>query len=98
MKKILKKEKYVTEPLFEKHMGSIARTLSKIESRLGKIDEKLENHDKAFTLLLNQMKTIQEEGKEHRLSMLSLTHSDIRHERTIDDILIRVERLEKKIK
>ena len=92
MKKIIpKKERYVTEPVFEKHMGSIARTLEKIEG-------KLENHDKIFNTMLNQMKTMQEEGKEHRLSMSSLMHTDIRHERTIDDIIIRVERLEKKVK
>ena len=85
------KEKYITEPVFEKHMASIARTLTKI-------DEKLVSHDKAFSLILNQLKTMQEESKENRMAMSSLMHTDIRYERTIEDILERVDKLERKIK
>jgi hypothetical protein len=93
MKKESKKtiEKYVTMSGFEKAMVSIAHSFDKI-------NEKLSNHDKAFTLILKQMQTFTEEAREHRQTMSSLMRSDITQERIVDDLKIRVERLEMQIK
>lgn len=91
-KNVLKSEpKYVTMSAFEKAMGSVSRSFSKIEEKLGK-------HDEAFTLILKQMQIFTEEAREHRQTMSSLMHSDISQERQVEDLKIRVERLETRIK
>lgn len=91
-KKATKKEpKYVTMPVFEKSMASIARSFEKIESRL-------DQHDKSFILILNQLRSMQEEAREYRLSMSSLNHSDVVQEREIEGLKVRVEKLEQKVK
>ncbi|MEI8174597.1 MAG: hypothetical protein WCG28_01455 [bacterium] len=93
MKKIVKKitEKYVTMSVFEKAMASIARSFSKM-------DERFDQQDKAFELLLKQMQTFTLESREHRQSMSSLMRADISQEKTIEDLQTRVERLEMQIK
>ena len=78
---------HVFENTFEKSMVSIAKSFDRI-------DKKLDQHDKAFEVLLKQMQTFTEEGREHRQSMSSLIHTDIKQERAIEDLQIRVERLE----
>ncbi len=100
MKKIVKKttEKYVTIPIFEKAMTSIAKSFSKMDERFDKIDQRLIRHDKAFELIFKQMQIYAEEAREHRQTMASLIHTDIRQERDVEDLKIRVERLEAQIK
>jgi len=98
-KKIIKKEsKYLTEnkfevfkKTFEKYMGSIARSFSRM-------DERFSNHDKAFALILKQMQTFTEEAREHRQTMSSLMHADIKQEKIIENPQIRVGRFEMQIK
>jgi len=91
-KKLVKNEpKYATISMFERAMASIARSL-------GKIEEKLSNHDRAFTLILKQMQTFTEEAREHRQTMSSLMRTDISQERAVEDLKIRVERLETQLK
>lgn len=100
MRKAVKKttEKYlignkfgVFEKTFEKHMANIAKSFSRI-------DERLVRHDKAFELLFKQMQTYTEEAREHRQTMSSLIHTDVKQERYLEDLKIRVERLEMQIK
>ena len=100
MKKIVKKttEKYVTIPIFEKAMTSIAKSFSKMDERFDKIDQRLIRHDKAFELIFKQMQIYAEEAREHRQTMASLIHTDIRQERDVEDLKIRVERLEAQLK
>ncbi|MFA5932223.1 MAG: hypothetical protein WC793_02500 [Candidatus Paceibacterota bacterium] len=107
MKKIVKKttEKYVTIPIFEKAMTSIAKSFSKMDERFDKMDERFDKidqrlirHDKAFELIFKQMQIYAEEAREHRQTMASLIHTDIRQERDVEDLKIRVERLEAQLK
>ena len=100
MKKIVKKttEKYVTIPIFEKAMTSIAKSFSKMDERFDKIDQRLIRHDKAFELIFKQMQIYAEEAREHRQIMASLIHTDIKQERDVEDLKIRVERLEAQLK
>lgn len=107
MKKVVKKtvEKYLTENRFgvfeknfEKHMANIAKSFSNIDERFSKIDERFVRHDKAFELLFKQMQTYTEEAREHRQTMSSLIHTDVKQEREVEDLKIRVERLEMQIK
>jgi len=79
---------------FEKAMASTAKAFSKVDERFNKIDEKLAQHDKAFALLLKQMQVFTEEGREHRQTMATLMHTDISQERNIENLRVRVERLE----
>jgi len=92
------KEKYVTMLVFEKAMASVARSFSKVDERFDKMDERFDKHDGAFTLILKQMHTFTEEAREHRQTMSSLMHTDIKQERIIEDLKIRVERLEMRVK
>ena len=96
--RIKKEQKHLTESkfrvfetTFEKHMANIAKSFSRI-------DERLTRHDKAFELVLKQMQQFTEEAREHRQTMSSLMHTDISQERTIEDLKIRVERIEAQIK
>ncbi len=100
-----KKPKYLTEnkfgvfeKTFEKAMASIARSFSKMDQRFDQIDQKFNQHDRAFTLILKQMQTFTEEAREHRQTMSSLIRTDISQEKDIDDLKIRVERLETQMK
>ena len=107
MKKHLpkKEQKYLTENkfgvfenTFEKYMGSIARSFSRQDENFSKMYQKLGQHDKAFELILKQMQTFTEEGREHRQTMSSLIHTDIKQEKIVEDLKVRVERLEMHIK
>ena len=88
----------MTVSLFEKAMASIAKSFSKIDEKFDKIDEKLGQHDKAFTLILKQMQIFTEEAREHRQTMSSLMRTDISQEKQLEDLKIRVERLELQLK
>jgi chromosome segregation ATPase len=97
--------KYVTIPIFEKSMALIARSFSKIDERFDKIDERFSKIDErfdrqegAFTSILKQMQIYAEEAREHRQTMSSLVHTDVKQEREVEDLKIRVERLEMRIK
>lgn len=100
MKKEFKKttEKYVTstkfqafEKNFEKHMTNIAKSFSRI-------DERFTRHDKAFELIFKQMQVYTDEAREHRQTMSSLIHTDVKQERAVEDLRVRIERLEMQIK
>lgn len=90
--------KYLTEKKFgsfenkfETYMGSIARSFNKIDERFAK-------QDRAFDAMLKLMQVYTEEAREHREAMSSLMHTDIKQERTVEDLRIRIERLEAKVK
>jgi septation ring formation regulator EzrA len=88
----------VFEKSFEKSMTSIAKSFDRIDERFEKIDERFDRQDKAFGLLLKQMQAFTEESREHRQSMSSLMRTDVSQEKNIEDLKIRVERLEMHIK
>ena|SRR3989344_597824 len=99
MKKETKKEaQYVTMSVFEKAMTAIAKSFSGMDRRFDKIEQKLTRHDKAFELIFKQMQIYTEEAREHRETMASLVHTDIKQERVVEDLRIRVERLEMQMK
>ena len=100
-KKVTKESKDLTEDEFgifeknfEKHMTNIAKSFSVIDERFDKIEERLARHDKAFEMILKQMQVYTDEAREHRQMMSSLIHTDVKQERELEDLKIRVERLE----
>ncbi len=91
-------EKYVTETVFERSMMAIAKSFIHVDERFNKIDERFDRMDKAFEILIKGFQTFQQEAHDHRLAMSALTHSDVKHERKIDELFERVEKLEAKVK
>lgn len=93
MIKNLKKtsEKYVKENTFEKSMRSIANSFEKVFS-------KLDNQDKVLDVILKEIKNTREDNRESRKSINNLNSDGISYERRIEDLTIRVEKLESKTK
>ncbi len=89
MKKEVKKttEKYVTEKTFEKSMKAIAKSF-------GRVDASLERHEKVLQEILKEIKTIHEDNKYFRQSISNLNIDGSSYDREIEDLKIRVERLE----
>jgi hypothetical protein len=81
--------KYVTEKTFEKHMGSIAKSF-------GRIDSSLERHEKVLIEILKQLKNINEESRYFRTSISNLNIEGSSYDRRIENLTLRVERLESK--
>ena len=92
MKKTDKKApKYVTMSVFEKAMASIAKSFSGI-------NEKLAQHDNAFVLILKEIRAIHNDNKEFRKSISGLTIDGLSYDRKIENLNLRVEKLESKVK
>lgn len=84
MKKGLKKttEKYVTENTFEKHMQNIAKSFDR--------------HEKVMQDILKELKQMHEENKYFRASISNLNLEGLSYDRKIENLTIRVEKLESK--
>jgi hypothetical protein len=76
--------KYVTESTFEKHMANIAKSFDRVDTTLESI--------------IKELRDIKEEQKETRKDLASFASDVLRHDRRIEDLTIRVERLESKSK
>lgn len=93
MKKIGKKktEKYVTENTFEKHMANIAKSFNRVDESFNRVDKTLE-------FVIKELRDIKQEQKETRKDLVSFASDVLRHDRRIEDLMIRVEKLESKSK
>ncbi len=94
VQKIIKKqskEKYVTEERFDAFAISTARRFDKMDARFDKMD-------KSFETLIKGFQIFQQEAQDHRAAMSALTHGEVNHERKINELFERVEKLEKKVK
>ncbi|MCX6755097.1 MAG: hypothetical protein NT068_00960 [Candidatus Nomurabacteria bacterium] len=83
MKKVVKKttEKYVTEKTFEKSMQSIAKSF--------------ENQDRVLDIIVKELRNIHEDNKNFRQSISSLDRDNSYNDRRIENLTMRVEKLEK---
>ena len=61
---------------------------------VSEFEKVINQHEKAFVITLKEIQAFREEAKEYRQTMSSLMHTDIKQERTIEDLKVRVERLE----
>lgn len=61
-----------------------------------KVDKRLDQHDKIFNLMIKEIKTIHEDNKYFRQSISSLNFNDLSYDRKIENLTIRVEKLELK--
>lgn len=91
MKKVIapKIEKYLTISVFEKHMGSIARSFEDIDRRLN-------HHDTLFERMFSMIQDVQESNREIRNDIRGYMHHTVTGERRVDDLTERVEKLEHK--
>ena len=85
-----KPEKYLTEPVFEKHMASIAKSF-------GAVDERLDRHEKTIEIVVKGVRSLQESNAEIKRDIQDFIHHTGIHERRIDNLTERVEKLEKKV-
>jgi chaperonin cofactor prefoldin len=83
-KAVKKKEKYVTETTFEKHMNAIAKSF--------------DQHQRVMEDMLKEIKQIHEDNKYFRESISSLYGDSSHHDRKINNLDIRLEKLEMKSK
>ena len=95
MKKITapKTEKYVTETVFERNMASIANSFAHAEELSKK---RFDRHESLLERMLKQIEMLREDNQYIRKSVQSFIHDVSIHDRKIEDINERVEKLEKK--
>jgi hypothetical protein len=75
---------YVTEKSFENHMRGVARSF--------------EQQGKVMEMMLSELKSIRETGNQTGKTVNSFMHDIAIHDRRIENILSRVEKLEIKLK
>jgi phage-related protein len=92
MKKVIKKttKKYLTEnkfqmfeKTFEKHVRAIAKSFS--------------DNTETMSLILKEIRNIHEDNKYFRESISGLNSNDLSYDRKIENLTVRVEKLESKI-
>ncbi len=81
--------KYVTETTFEKHMQSIAKSFAQINKTLVTHEEVMQN-------ILKEIRVIHQDHKDFRLSISNLYSENMSRDRAIDNLDVRVEKLELK--
>ena len=81
---IKKVEKYVTEKTFEKSMLSIAKSFSRVEG--------------ALEIVIKEVRNLHEDNKYMRQTLTSVDSTVSIHDRKIDNLTMRVEKLELKVK
>jgi phage shock protein A len=77
------------------------RKAKKIEPKyvtMSAFEKIIDRHEKAFIITLKEIQAFREEAREYRQTMSSLMHTDIKQERNVENLRIRVERLEAHIK
>ena len=91
MKKVVKETpKYVTEKTFEQSMRAITRSFERV-------DEAFERVNKALEIIVKEIRTIHEDNKYFRQSISGLNSDGISYDRKIENLTVRVEKLEAKI-
>ncbi len=95
MKKIMvKQEKYLTEKKFKKFEGSFDTSMRAIAHSFAKVDENLAKHGKVLDILLKEVQAMHEDNKYFRQSVSTLYTDGSSHDRRIENLTMRVERLE----
>ena len=80
--------RYVTESTFEKHMRSIAKSFAAQA-------ETLVSHGQVLQTILKELVAMREDSKYNRNTLLSFVGNISSHDRKINNLTVRVEKLEK---
>ena len=100
MKKSVKKttEKYLTENKFQKFEKTFEGSMRSIAGSFARVDASTEEHQKVMQLMLKEIIAIRDDNKYFRENILSLNTDGSSYDRRIDNLNMRVEKLESKIK
>ena len=107
MKKVVKKttEKYVTEAkfgvfekTFESSMRSIAKSFSDQNETLKIHTDMFKKNGEVMELMLKEIKNIHEDNKYFKQNISSLNSDGLSYDRKIENLTLRVEKLESKNK
>jgi len=91
-----KQSKYLTIPVFERHMAALANSFHSADERFSSIDQRFDRVEMGIAGILGEIQAMRAESREDRQSVAALAYNDIHHERSIDDLQGRVARLEAK--
>ena len=91
-------EKYVTMSAFEKSMVNIARAFEKVDDRFRKIEDRLDRHEQILERIMKELQILSEGQKEIRKSIVNIEIGLSRYDRKLEELTLRVERLESKLK
>ena len=83
-------EKYVTEKTFKKFESSFGINMQNIA-------KSFERHEKVMDHILKELQQMHEENKYFRQSISSLNNDGLSYDRKIDNLSVRVEKLEAKM-
>ncbi len=63
-----------------------------------RVDKKLDQHDKIFELMIKELRAIHEDNKYFRENIISVNADSLSYNRKINNLTVRVEKLELKAK
>ena len=79
-----KRDKYVTLPVFEESMASIARSFAQVDERFVRletsVDVRFDRIDAVLETLLKEMQAIRHDAREDRQSIASLAYNQLKLE------------------
>ena len=100
-----KEEKHLTErhfrkfeKAFENNMANIAKSFARVDASLQKHEEVLYKHTQILQSMIGRLQGLDEDNKYFRGTLSSFVSDVSSHDRRIDHLMIRLERLEGKIK
>ena len=88
--------KYVTENTFEKHMRAIAKSLNALQEQATAQAKLLGTHGEAINTVIGELKNLHEDNKKMRDTLSSFISDVLMHDRKIENLTVRVEKLEVK--
>ncbi|MEI6400070.1 MAG: hypothetical protein WCO58_00940 [bacterium] len=88
---VKKEEKYVTEKVFEKHMIAIGQTLARHDDIFNRIDKALET-------IIGEIRSVKEDTHAMRNSIRTIDTENIFRDKSTENLRVRVEKLESKVK
>jgi len=95
-----KEQKYVTEKLFKKTFSNFEDRFDKFEARFDSsaraVAKSFADNAEITALILKELRAIHEENKYFRQSISSLNTDGLSYDRKIENLTVRVEKLELK--
>ena len=99
------KQKYITESVFNRHMGSIARSFTEndkrlidMQERIVRIDQRWDKFERTMNIFLEEMQRDREDARKDRESMSHLFQAEAKNERSIEGLDFRLTKVEYKVK
>jgi len=86
------------ENSFEINMRSIAKSFARVDESLGEINKTLKMQQDVLQIMLKEITAIHEDNKYFRESISSLNKDGLYYDKRIENLDIRVEKLESKAK